>query len=146
MDRFAQAGIHGERIELHGILPRPQLIELLGRTDVALDPFPYAGTTTTCEVLWMGVPVVTLAGATSSSRCGASLLATVGLDSLVARTPEQYLEIAARIGRDRPFLSRLRRTLRDRMRVSPLLDGAGLARELESAYRTMWRSWCRPGA
>lgn len=111
--------------------------------DVCLDPFPYAGTTTTCDALWMGVPTVTLAGGTHVSRVGASLLAAVGLPGLIARAPDEYVRAATELASDLPRLAALRRGLRDRMLGSPLCDGPGLARELEAAYRHMWRLWCR---
>jgi len=111
--------------------------ERYGEVDLMLDPFPYHGTTMTCEALWMGVPVVTMAGRTHVSRVGVSLLSSVGLTELIAQTPEEYVAIAKGLARDVPRLVELRRTMRQRMLTSPLLDGAGFVRELESAYRKM---------
>jgi predicted O-linked N-acetylglucosamine transferase (SPINDLY family) len=113
--------------------------------DIALDPFPYNGTTTTCEALWMGLPVVVLAGRTHVSRVGVSLLTRIGLSELIAQTPEQYVEIAAELANDVPRLAELRSSLRDRMCQSPLMDGRRFAASVEAAYRRMWRSWCENG-
>jgi len=113
---------------------------------VALDTYPYHGTTTTCEALWMGIPVVSLAGRTHVSRVGVSLLSNVGLPELIAETPEQYVHIAADLAKDVPRLAELRRTLRGRMQASPLMDAPRFAAEVEAAYRQMWREWCARGA
>jgi predicted O-linked N-acetylglucosamine transferase (SPINDLY family) len=92
--------------------------------------------------MWMGVPVVTLAGGTHASRVGASLLGAAGLTELVAKSPDEFVSIAAGLGKDPARLSALRGELRGRLRESPLLDGANLARRLEGAYRVMWQKWC----
>jgi predicted O-linked N-acetylglucosamine transferase (SPINDLY family) len=110
--------------------------------DIALDPFPYNGTTTTCEALWMGVPVVTLRGDRHAGRVGASLLTQIGLTDLIANSVEEYLEIAVALARNPERLSDLRRVLRSRMAASPLCDGPAFARKMESAFRTMWQYWC----
>jgi predicted O-linked N-acetylglucosamine transferase (SPINDLY family) len=112
-----------------------------GRIDIALDPFPWGGGITTCEALWMGVPVVSLVGRTAVGRGGASILANIGVPELVAQTPEQYVQIAAALARDLPRLAELRRTLRARMQASPLMDAPRFARNVEAAYRQMWRNW-----
>lgn len=110
--------------------------------DVALDPYPYCGGTTSCDALWMGVPVVTLAGATAVSRAGATLLGNLGLERLVARTEEQYVEIAAGLIGDTAALAELRGGLRARIEASPLMDARGFARDFESLLREAWRAWC----
>jgi predicted O-linked N-acetylglucosamine transferase (SPINDLY family) len=112
------------------------------QVDIALDPFPYNGTTTTCEALWMGVPVVTLRGDRHAGRVGASLLTQVGLPDLIAASVEEYVEIAAALAGDAARLSDVRRSLRQRMAASPLCDGRAFARKIESAFRSMWRKWC----
>lgn len=140
---FEDAGIAASRVELHGIVSRETLAELFARVDIALDPFPYAGTTTTCEVLWMGIPVVTLSGKTTASRNGASLVTAVGLEALVAQSADQYLDVAEALARDVDRLAALREKLRGRMRSSRLADGARFTRDLENAFRDMWRTWCR---
>jgi predicted O-linked N-acetylglucosamine transferase (SPINDLY family) len=108
--------------------------------DIALDTFPYHGTTTTCEALWMGVPVVTLAGQTHASRVGVSLLSNLGHPEWIATSPEGYVKIAVELAGDLPRLAQLRSTLRGRMEASPLMDAPGFAREIEAAYREMWRA------
>jgi predicted O-linked N-acetylglucosamine transferase (SPINDLY family) len=137
------AGIDPERLELRGYEPdRDDHLALYRRLDVALDTFPYHGTKTTCEALWMGVPVVTLAGKTHASRVGVSLLTNIGLPELIARSPEEYVRLAAELAGDPPRLSHLRNTLRQRMEASPLMDAPRFARDIEAAYRAMWRKWC----
>jgi len=139
-DRFAGAGIDPSRLELIGWEPSPEShLAVYLRVDIALDSFPYNGTTTTCEALWMGVPVVALRGDRHAGRVGASLLETVGLEELVARDGEEYVAIAARLAGDLPRLAQLRSTMRERMRASPLMDERGFARELEDCYLAMWR-------
>ena len=107
--------------------------------DIALDTFPYNGTTTTCEALWMGVPVITLAGDAHMSRVGASILRAVGLANLVAESDTQYAQIALALAQDRSRRVALRAGMRDRLRASPLLDHAGFTRQLEQHY---WQAWC----
>jgi hypothetical protein len=108
----------------------------------ALDPFPYGGGTTTCDTLWMGVPVVNLAGQTAAGRGGLSILSNVGLAALVAHDAEQYVRIAAGLVEDLPRLGQLRAGLRERLESSPLMDGPRFARGVEAAYRGMWRRRC----
>jgi predicted O-linked N-acetylglucosamine transferase (SPINDLY family) len=146
-ERFTRAmaahGIDKSRLVLAGHrADSREHLAMYAAVDIALDPFPYNGTTTTCEALWMGVPVVTLAGRAHAGRVGVSLLGAVGLSDLVAQDLEQYRRLAAGLAGDPDRLQRLRVELRDRMRRSPLMDGAGFARALESAYRQMWQSWC----
>jgi predicted O-linked N-acetylglucosamine transferase (SPINDLY family) len=117
-------------------------LALYDRIDIALDTFPYNGTTTTCEALWMGVPVVTLVGRTHASRVGVSLLSSVGLTELAADSSQHYIEAAVAFARDRKRLSELHRNLRRRMQDSPLVDHRGHTRRLEMALRAMWRAWC----
>jgi len=141
--QLAEHGISGERIEMLKWVDHVRdHLALYHRVDVALDTFPYHGTTTTCEALWMGVPVVSLAGRTHVSRVGVSLLSNVGLPELIAQTPEEYLSIALELAADPSRLDALRAGLRDQMRSSPLVDGARFAAEIEAAYRQMWRDWC----
>lgn len=146
-ETFAAAGIPAERLILAEMTK--SVAEHLGtyhRVDVALDTYPYNGTTTTCEALWMGVPVVTLAGNVHASRVGHSLLGTVGLSELVATSESQFVEIATRLHADPERLAALRAGLRARVAASPLCDGAGFASKLEAIYREAWKRWCATGS
>jgi len=136
-------GIARERVEVRGMLDYMRYLDSYREVDIALDSFPYNGGTTSCEALWMGVPVVTLAGSYGAARSGVSLLSTIGLRELIARTPEDYLAIARKLAADLDALSALRGGMRARMRASPLMDGPGFARALEAGYREIWRDWCR---
>lgn len=141
---FAKEGIGTERLQL---VPRigssSDHLACYGLVDVALDPFPYNGCTTTCEALWMGVPVISLAGRMSHGRYGCSLLAAVGLEEFVATTPSAYVEKAVALAKDRKRLASLRAELRPRMAASPLCDAKTFAPKVEEAYRLMWRRWCQ---
>lgn len=141
-ERFRAHGIGPERVELLGPVGHTEHLQAYHRIDIALDTFPYHGTTTTCEALWMGVPVVVLAGATHASRVGVSLLASVGLGDWVAQSVQDYVELAGRMAQDLDRLAALRAGLRDRVAHSPLTDAARFSRHLEAAYRRMWRRWC----
>ena len=135
-------GVEAERLEFVDRLPRPEYFATYQRIDVALDPFPYSGGTTTCDALWMGVPVVSLAGRTAVGRGGVSILSNVGMPELVARDVEQYIRIAVELAGDLARLAELRAGLRERMQKSPLMDAPRFARNVEAAYRAMWRQWC----
>lgn len=136
---FAGHGVEEARIELAGALPsHTQHLEIYNRIDVALDTFPYHGTTTTCEALWMGVPVVVRAGATHVARVGVSLLERIGLGELAVDSDAGYIERAAGLAGDLARLSEIRAGLRARMAESPVTDAAGFTRDLEAAYRRMW--------
>ncbi|MEX2218057.1 MAG: tetratricopeptide repeat protein [Phycisphaerales bacterium] len=144
---LARAGAAPERVELLARIPdAEQHLALYHRVDVALDTFPYNGTTTTCEALWMGVPVVALAGRAHAGRVGVSLLNAVGLPDLVAETPEAYARVATDLAREAARLASLRASMRERVRGSVLCDGPGFTRKLEAAYREMWRSYCGEAA
>jgi protein O-GlcNAc transferase len=110
--------------------------------DIALDSFPYNGHTTTCDALWMGVPVVSLVGRTHVSRAGLSVLSAAGLRELTTRTGEEYVRAAVGLASDLPKLVALRQGLRRRVECSPLRDGVSLARRVEQAYQNLWRQWC----
>jgi protein O-GlcNAc transferase len=135
---FARHDVSADRIELapatktHG-----EHLAMYQRVDIALDTFPYHGTMTTCEALWMGVPVITLAGATHHARVGVSLLGTVGMSDLVASTPEAYVEVAGRLASDLDALEATRRALRTRVQGSALTDAPAMARDLEATYAQM---------
>jgi predicted O-linked N-acetylglucosamine transferase (SPINDLY family) len=143
---FESRGVRPERVEIRGHEPNATAhLDAYNQLDIALDTFPYHGTTTTCEALWMGVPVISLAGQRHVSRVGVSLLSNVGLPELIAQTPEQYVRIATDLAKDLPRLAELRRTLRARMQASPLMNAPRFARDIEAAYRQMWRNWCEAG-
>lgn len=139
---FSNAGIARARITLLPYLSLDNYYRQFEAVDVALDTTPYSGATTTCDTLWMGVPVVTLAGDRPTSRSAASVLSTVGLREWIAVTPEEYVRLAVKLATDVPLLADLRQNLRRRMRDSALMDEPQFARELEDAYRRMWRAWC----
>jgi predicted O-linked N-acetylglucosamine transferase (SPINDLY family) len=136
------AGIEPGRVEFQGFAPYEEYLKIYHRIDVALDPFPYTGGTTSCDALWMGVPIVTLAGKTAVSRGGFSILSNIGMGELVARDVEQYVRIAAELAGDLSRLGEIRSTLRERVRGSPVCDVRQFARDVEGAYRDMWRRWC----
>jgi protein O-GlcNAc transferase len=140
--RLGERGVAPERVELVAWVPNTFAhLALYHRVDIALDPFPYNGTTTTCEALWMGVPVVTLRGDRHAARVGASLLGQVGLADLVANSVEEYVEIALALARDAARRDDLRGSLRPRLVASPLCDGPAFARKIEAAFRRRQR-WC----
>lgn len=132
--RFANHGTDPARIELRDRAPHRDMLEEYADIDVALDPFPFSGALTTCEALWMGVPVATLAWHRPVSRQSASILRAIGLQSLVATTPREYVGIATALAGDRERRAELRASLRDRIRASEIGSGATLARELERNY------------
>ena len=135
---FAAAGVEPERVTLNGQeLSVADHLGLYHGVDIALDPFPYNGTTTTCEALWMGVPVITLAGHSHAARVGASLLTHTGLSDWIASSPEDYIALAISAVRDLPRLVKLRQGLREQVRRSPLGDAATFTRTLEAAYAQM---------
>ena len=139
---FEGHGISGDRVTLADRRPRGAYLELIRQVDIALDPFPFNGHTTTCDALWQGVPVVTLAGRMYAARFGSSGHVNLGLRELIASTSDEYVEIAARLAGDVERLKELRAGLRDRMIASPLLDFVGFTRNLEAAYRRMWVDGC----
>jgi protein O-GlcNAc transferase len=142
LNRLAERGVVPERVELAAWLPDQAHLALYDRIDIALDPFPYNGTTTTCQALWMGVPVVALRGDRHASRVGASLLTQIGLTDLIADSVGAYVETAVALAGNPARLADLRHSLRPRMAASPLCDAAGFARKIEQAYRTMWQRRC----
>jgi predicted O-linked N-acetylglucosamine transferase (SPINDLY family) len=140
---FAEKGVNAERLEMIGWAPASAAhLELYNQVDIALDPFPYNGHTTTCEALWMGVPVVTLAGQTHAGRFGVSLLTHAGLPEYITQSQEAYVEIALRLASDLGGLSDMRQSLRTQLQRSALMDAAGFTRSLEAAYREMWKNYC----
>jgi protein O-GlcNAc transferase len=139
--RLEQEGISPDRTHFTEKLPARAYFELYQRIDIALDTFPYGGGTTTCDALWMGVPLITLVGHTAVGRGGLSILSNLGLPELAARSTEDYVRIATALASDLPRLTMLRSTLRQRMQQSPLMDAPRFARNVEAAYRQMWTAW-----
>ena len=137
-----RAGAASARITTLPYAPLDEYLRSVGGVDIALDTTPYSGGTTTCDALWMGVPVVALRGSRSISRSAASILSTVGLSDWIAATPEDYVRLAAEYARAPALLAELRGSLRQKMRLSPIMDETAFVRDLESAYRKMWRAWC----
>jgi predicted O-linked N-acetylglucosamine transferase (SPINDLY family) len=138
---FAECGVDPSRVEMAGWRDREELLRQYGRVDLALDPFPYGGGLTTCEALWMGVPVVTCPGRTFASRHSLTHLSNVGLGEFVARDPDEYLEIVVRTAGDPQRLATIRAGLRQQVAASPLCDGARLARNFLDLLRGVWREW-----
>jgi len=143
LDMLLSHGIDSTRVELFAWFQSSSgHLDLYNRIDIALDTFPYNGTLTTLEALWMGVPVVALYGDRHSGRVSASILARLGLDSLFAETNDRYIERAVGLAQDEDRLSELRLSLRNRMQRSLLCDSRSFVRDVESEYRKMWRRWC----
>lgn len=145
---FASQGITPDRLRMFAGLDHERFWNLHGEIDIALDPFPFGGGTTTCETLWLGVPLVTLTGADGrdfaprfASRMGLAFLSSLGLPELAAPNLEAYIDTAVRLAGDVPRLAALRGELRQRMANAPLTDEIRFAREMEHAYRAMWQDW-----
>jgi predicted O-linked N-acetylglucosamine transferase (SPINDLY family) len=145
LDWLGREGIGPERVEFVARQFRPEYLRTYHRIDIGLDTVPYNGHTTSLDSFWMGVPVIALAGGTVVGRAGVSQLTNLGLPELIARTPQQYVRIAGELAGNLPRLGELRRTLRARMQASPLMDAERFARNIETAYRRMWRNWCEEG-
>jgi predicted O-linked N-acetylglucosamine transferase (SPINDLY family) len=141
--RFAACGLPVDRVDLLERTPETHShLALYHRIDIALDTFPYHGTTTTCEALWMGAPVVTLMGDRHVSRVSGSLLSVVGHPEWIATTADDYVRVCAELASDRERLAAIRTGLRDDLRRSRLLDHAGQAANFGAALRQCWRERC----
>ncbi len=141
---FSEAGVDTTRLTLLSRTPSTQdHLALYGESDIGLDTFPYNGTTTTCEALWMGVPVIVMRGDRHVSRVGASLLTQIGLESLIAEDWDDYIEKAVALGNDPQRLGGLRHEMRQRMQASTLCNAPLFAAGMEQGFRTMWQRWCR---
>lgn len=141
--QFAERAIDPGRISFQGWAPRAELLAGYNRADIALDTFPYNGGLTSCEAMWMGVPVVTLPGETFASRHGLAHLTAAGLPEMVARDPDDYVKIAVDLAKDLPRLATLRGGLRERLASSPLCDGRRFAENFGTLLRSAWRHWCQ---
>jgi protein O-GlcNAc transferase len=140
--RFAAHGIDANRLILEAYVPRAEYLAAYQRVDIALDPFPYPGGTTTVEALWMGVPVLTLAGERFLSRQGVGLLMNAGLPDWVASDLDDYVARALAHAGDLPRLAALRGNLRAQVLASPIYDAPRFAKHFETALRGMWQHWC----
>ena len=143
---FAAAGIDAARIRLVPYVSLQDYFAWYNQVDIALDTTPYSGGTTTCDALWMGVPVLTAPGERPGSRSAASILTSAGLSDWIASDAEDYVRRAVDFAGNAALLSNLRATLRPRLQASPLMDEAGFTKDLETAYRQMWRQYCNQGA
>ena len=147
--RFESFGIESKRVDLIPLLPATtDHLKVYNMVDISVDTFPYAGTTTTCEALFMGVPVVTLKShpphSSHAHNVGVSLLSRIaGMKEFIADSPEQYVNIAVAFGKDVPRLAKVRAGLRSAMLASPLCDGEGFTRALDGVYTDIWARWCR---
>ncbi|MDR2093155.1 MAG: tetratricopeptide repeat protein [Azoarcus sp.] len=144
--QFERHGVDPRQLAFRGYAPRQQYYESYNEIDLGLDPFPFNGGTTGYDSIWMGVPFVTWPGEHLCARMGKAILENAGLHELVADSAEAYVDIAVRLAHDRERLKALRAGLRERMLASPLLDAPRMARNLETAFRGMWRRWCAESA
>jgi predicted O-linked N-acetylglucosamine transferase (SPINDLY family) len=144
---FAEHGVNESRLWFQPKLPLAEYLHLHHQIDLGLDPFPYNGGATSCYSLWMGVPFIAIAGDRYMARMGLSLLSNVGLGNLVAGNLDEYVALACKLASDPIHLAAMRASLRERM-ANSIADCAPFTRGLESAYRKMWRDWCRkaPGS
>lgn len=142
VDKLARAGIDPARYDVVARVSLADYMAQYRRVDACLDSTPYSGGTTTCDALWMGVPVVTLAGTRSMSRSSASLLAAVGLAQVTAHTPAEFVEVASRLGSNGQWTTKSRAALRASFLQSPLMDEQAFAGDLETLFRNAWREWC----
>jgi predicted O-linked N-acetylglucosamine transferase (SPINDLY family) len=143
LERLVTQGADAKRIDLLGEGRRGELSAAYNRVDIGLDPLPYSGGATTCDALWMGVPVVTCRGRTFAGRQSANHLANVGLDEWIASDLDEYVELAVRWASDLRRLAELRAGLRRRVAESPLCDGKRVAGNLVKVLREAWQRWCR---
>ncbi len=143
LERFARRGVAAPRVACRSLRPMgARHLDAYAEIDVLLDPFPWGGHATACEALWMGVPVLTLRGDRHAGRMVASVLSCLGLNDWVSETPEEYVARAVQAAGEPEELARLREGLRERVRQSALCDAESFTRQLEAAYRGMWRQWC----
>ena len=141
---FAQRGIAADRIRFAGHSHRAEYLAAYQEVDIGLDPFPFNGCTTMVEALWMGVPMVSLRGDRYAGHMGETILQNIGLGECVADSEEAYISKAIALASDLSHLAGMRQQLRAQLLNSPLCDGAGFTRDLETTYRTMWETWCGP--
>jgi predicted O-linked N-acetylglucosamine transferase (SPINDLY family) len=146
IEQFAQAGVSADRLLFRGASPLPDMMQEYADVDIALDPVPYNGGTTTLQAMWMGVPAVVLAGGHFVSRMGASFMSAAGLPQWIARDDAHYVEIARDMAADRAGLLALKRGLRQRLLSRPAWDIDTYARDFMAALQGMWQQWCDEAA
>ncbi|HXA48171.1 MAG TPA: tetratricopeptide repeat protein, partial [Burkholderiaceae bacterium] len=140
--QFEALGIHAKRLSFCGKLPSHEFRKMLQQVDITLDPFPINGATTTCESLWLGMPVLTLVGERFLSRAGLSVLSAAQLPDFAVATPAEYINTATLLANNLALLADIRLGLRDHLKTSPLLNHKGFTQNLESIYRKIWVNWC----
>lgn len=139
LKRLQDKGMDVERVELTGWIESfEKHMDIYNRTDIALDTYPYNGTTTTCEALWMGIPVITLAGNSHHSRVGASIMTNAGFPEFIAGSPEEYVQLAVNLAKDTGKLSDIRNSLRAKIRRSHLTDAKNFTSNIENVYLEIW--------
>ena len=144
LELFKKEGVSEDRIKLYGRLPNTdEHLNLYNEIDIGLDPFPYNGATTTCEALWMGVPVITLLGDRHVGRVGASILTNVGLTDFIAQDTDSYIKLAVEMAANTNYLKDIRKNLRERMQRASLCDAHSFASNIEAAYQEMWRKYLK---
>jgi predicted O-linked N-acetylglucosamine transferase (SPINDLY family) len=142
LQEMAAAGIERDRVTVYPLMPLADPWALYNSIDIALDTYPFNGCITTQEGLWMGVPVVTLSGQRFTSHYGDTMLQRLGLEFFVSTTEAQYVAKAVTLARQTDSLAQIRASLRTRLLNSPMMDYAGYVKQLEQAYRRMWRDYC----
>jgi protein O-GlcNAc transferase len=142
INALESGGVSADRIEFVRRVAPAEYLQRYNRVDIALDPVPFNGHTTTCDAAWMGCPTIMLAGEMYAQRYGGSVLRNIGLTDLVTDDDDDYIRTAAQLARDVERLSHIRATLRSTMQQSPITDGPGFTHGLEKIYRQIWRDWC----
>jgi len=143
LNLFEQWGIEPERVEIYGLKSPVEHLGLYAEVDIALDTYPYNGTTTTCEAMWMGVPVISLVGRCHASRVGLSILTRTGLEFFAVSTPDEYVAKATALASKPDSLAKIRASMRERIAASGFCDADAFAGGVEKAYRKMWHKWCK---
>ena len=143
LKEFQKAGLHRDRIEIYAWVSGQQHLDLYNKIDIALDTYPYHGTTTTCEALLMGVPVISLVGEHHMSRVSLSILTRLGLEFFTAATPDEYVSKAVALAAKPEALAKIRASMRPRMEASDLCNAETFAKNIEQEYRKMWQIWCK---
>jgi predicted O-linked N-acetylglucosamine transferase (SPINDLY family) len=145
LEQFEQFRIHRDRLDIRDRKRALEYFRQYAEVDIILDTYPYNGGTTTCDALWMGVPVISLTGKHHMSRIGLSILTHLGMDFLIASTPEEYIAKSTVVAGNRQALAKIRASIRKRMANSVLCDTKGFAGSVEAAYRKIWQRWCEAG-